>query len=159
MSETIISLGSNLGDKGKNIKIALEALNLIPETKVIAISKMYETKPLGVPNKQDNYMNCCAKISTNLRPQIFMGCLLGIEAAMGRKRIHRFCERIIDLDMIFYEDMQIDEKNLVVPHPRAMSRAFVLVPLSDICPDMKFKGIDFSKEYRECDKSILIKIK
>ena len=133
LAEAIIALGSNLGEKEKNINFALKSVDLIPETKVIKISDLYETKPVEVPNKQQTYLNCCAKIVTELSPQILLGTLLGIESAMGRKRTFRFCERIIDIDLIFYENEKIDEKNLSLPHPRAMERAFVLVPLADIC--------------------------
>lgn len=158
LAETIISLGSNLGDRQKNITLAIESINLLPETKVINISKMYETIPFQVPDTQHNYINCCAKIFTGLSPQIFLGSLLGIEAAMGRKRKYRFCERIIDIDLIFYEDQYINEKNITVPHPRAMERAFVLVPLNDICENMQFKDINFGEHYKNCDKSILINL-
>ncbi len=157
LPEAIISLGSNLGEKEKNIGFALNSINLIPETKLSKISNLYETKPLGVPNEQPNYLNCCAKIFTELSPQILLGALLGVEAAMGRERKFRFCERIIDIDLIFYENEVINEKNLILPHPRAMERAFVLVPLADICENMRFKNIDFREVYKKCDKSLLIK--
>lgn len=157
LSEAVISLGSNLGEREKNINFALESVNLIPETKVVKVSKLYETKPFGVPNEQQNYLNCCAKISTELSPQILLGALLGIEAAMGRERKFRFCERIIDIDLIFYENEKLNEKNLTLPHPRAMQRAFVLAPLADLCENMQFKNMDFRKAYETCDKSILIK--
>ncbi|MDO4200102.1 MAG: 2-amino-4-hydroxy-6-hydroxymethyldihydropteridine diphosphokinase [Clostridia bacterium] len=156
LAEAIISLGSNLAEKEQNIKHALESINLIPETKVIRVSKLYETLPFGVPNEQPNYLNCCAIISTELSPQILLGALLGIEAAMGRERKFRFCERIIDIDLIFYENEKINQKNLTLPHPRAFERAFVLVPLADICKNMQFKNINFREDYERCDKSILI---
>lgn len=154
--EAVIALGSNLGEREKNINNALKSINLLPETKIIKVSGLYETKPYKVPSEQQNYINCCAKISTNLSPEILLGALLGIESAMGRKRKFRFCERIIDIDLIFYENEKIDEKNLTLPHPRAFERAFVLVPLSDICENMQFKNINFRSAYDSCDKSILI---
>ena len=157
LSEAVISIGSNLGEKEKNINFAIESINSVPETKIIKVSGLYETVPFGVPNEQPNYLNCCAKISTKLSAQILLGTLLGIESAMGRKRKFRFCERIIDIDLIFYENEKIIEKNLTVPHPRAFERAFVLVPLADICENMQFKNINFQKAYQMCDKSILIK--
>ena len=157
LAEAIISLGSNLGEKEKNINYAINSVNLIPETKIIKVSGLYETTPVGVPNEQPNYLNCCAKISTELTPQMLLGALLGIESAMGRKRKFRFCERIIDIDLIFYENEKINEKYLTLPHPRAMQRAFVLVPLADICENMRFKNIDFRKAYEKPDKSALIK--
>ena len=158
LAETIVSLGSNLGDRQKNINLALASIDLLPETKIIKTSKMYETYPFQVPEIQNNYINCCAKVFTELSPQIFLGSLLGIEAAMGRKRKHRFCERVIDLDLIFYEDIHVNQKNIVIPHPCAMQRAFVLVPLSDVCENMQFKNIDFRNYYENCDKSILINL-
>lgn len=158
LAETIVSIGSNLGDKKQNILSSIEYINLLPETHVTEISKIYKTLPFKTPNKQDNYMNCCAKVLTELSPQIFLGALLGIEAAMGRKRKFKFCERIIDIDLIFYENLHINEKNIIVPHPRAMQRAFVLVPLNDICKDFTFKNINFREHYAVCDKSILINL-
>lgn len=157
LPEAVISLGSNLGEKENNINFALKSINLIPETKIIKVSKLYETAPHGVPNEQPNYLNCCAKILTELSPQMLLVALLGVESAMGRERKFRFCERIIDIDLIFYENEKIAEKNLILPHPRAWERAFVLVPLADICENMKFKKINFREAYEKCDKSILIK--
>ena len=113
MAETIVALGSNLGDRKRNLESALEYINLLPETKVTKTSKMYETLPFNVPDIQNNYINCCTKVVTELSPQIFLGSLLGIEAAMGRKRKHKFSERIIDLDLIFYENEIINEKNII----------------------------------------------
>ena len=157
LAEAIISLGSNLKEREKNINFALKSINLVPETKVIKISELYETKPCEVLNPQPNYLNCCAKILTNLSPQILLGALLGVESAMGRERKFRFCERIIDIDLIFYENEKINEKNLILPHPRAMERTFVLVPLADICENLQFKNNHFQNAYKNCDKSILIK--
>ncbi len=157
LAEAIISLGSNLGEKEKNINFALKSIDLIPETKIVTVSKIYETKPFEVPNPQPSYLNCCAKVLTVLSPQILLGALLGVESAMGRERKFKFCERIIDIDLIFYENEIINEKNLILPHPKAMERAFVLVPLAEICKNLKFKNIDFQNAYENCDKSILIK--
>lgn len=159
LAEAIVAFGSNLGNRTENINRAIEAINLLPETSIIDTSNFYETEPFGVPDAQNNYINLCAKVSTDLSPQILLGCLLGIESAMGRKRPYRFCSRIIDLDLIFYENQIINEKNLTLPHPRALERAFVLVPMHDLCKNGSFGEINFSKEYEKCDKSKTIPIK
>lgn len=159
LPEAVISLGSNLGDKINSIKTAIRAINLLPETKITDISNFYETEPFGVTEKQNTYVNCCAKVVTEFEPSVLLGTLLGIEVAMGRERPCRFCSRIIDLDLIFYENKILNEKNLILPHPRAFERAFVLVPLHDICQSGEFSGINFRESYEKCDRKKIILIK
>lgn len=145
MSEAVLSLGSNLGERVGNLEKAIQSLNTLEKTSVIRISKFYETEPFGTPEKQNKYINCCAWISTELNPEILMGACLGIESAMGRVRTHRFCARTIDIDILLYEDLEINSVNLILPHPRMLERNFVLVPLNDICPGLKFKSWNFQK--------------
>lgn len=145
MSEAVLSLGSNLGERVGNLEKAIQSLNTLEKTSVVRISKFYETEPFGTPEKQNKYINCCVLISTKLNPEILMGACLGIESAMGRVRTHRFCARTIDIDILLYEDLEINSVNLILPHPRMLERNFVLVPLNDVCPRLKFKSWNFQK--------------
>lgn len=145
MSEAVLSLGSNLGERMSNLKNAIQALDNLEKTSVVKVSKFYETEPFGTQEKQSKYINCCAVISTELSPEMLMGACLGIEAAMGRVRTHRFCARTIDIDILLYENLEVNLANLTLPHPRMLERNFVLVPLNDICPGLKFKSWNFQK--------------
>lgn len=145
MNEAVLSLGSNLGERVDNLEKAIRSLNNLEKTSVVKISKFYETEPFRTPEKQNKYINCCALVSTELSPEMLMGACLGIESAMGRTRTHRFCARTIDIDILLYEDLKINSLSLILPHPRMLERNFVLVPLNDICPKLKFKSWNFQK--------------
>lgn len=132
MHEVFVSLGSNLGDRIQNINKALNSLKTLCQTKLIQTSKMHETEPVGVPDKQNLYINCCAKLETYLSPQTFLGACLGIESALGRVRTFKNSSRIIDIDLLTYDNLIINTKELIIPHPRMHERDFVMVPLSEI---------------------------
>ncbi len=152
VAEAILSLGSNLGDRVKNLNDALKAINSLCQTKIIRASNFYETEPFGVQEEQENYINCCVKVSTDLSSEMLLGGLLGIESAMGRKRTHRFCSRTIDIDLLLYDNEVQNKKNLVLPHPRMFERGFVLVPMSEICENMQFGNLNFRNAFENCDK-------
>ncbi len=152
MAEVILSMGSNMGNRTQNINLAIDALKKLPETKILKISKFYETEPAEVNEIQNKYINCCVKIGTDLSPHMLMGICLGIEAAIGRERPYEHSPRIIDIDILAYENEIISEKNLTLPHPRMKTRAFVLIPLKDICPNMEFKNINFKNNFENCEK-------
>ncbi len=153
MNEALLALGSNIGDREKNLDFAIKSVGSVPSTVVLAISNFYVTEPFGVPDKQNNYINCCIKIKTTFSSESLLGVCLGIEAAMGRKREHRFASRIIDIDLLLYEDEKKSTQELTVPHPRIKERAFVLVPLNDICPQQSFRGFDFSEAFNKLKKT------
>lgn len=132
MHDVFLSLGSNLGDRHENIKKALNALDGLCDTKLINTSNMYETEPFGVPNKQNLYINCCAHIKTKLSPHALLGACLGIESALGRKRTFKNEARIIDIDVLTYDNITTNTEELILPHPRMHERSFVLSPLSEI---------------------------
>ena len=148
LKEAVIELGANLGDRQRNIDAAVQALGKLPETRVIAVSKYYETAPHDVPDKKNDYINCCVKLETALLPETLLGACLGIEAAMGRVRQYKNQARIIDVDLLLYEGENRDTKDLQLPHPRMLERAFVLVPLLDLYPDGNALGLDFSGALR-----------
>ena len=158
MNIVYISIGTNIGDKLKNINDALDAINHLPDTNVDAVSAVYETAPWGY-TEQDNFYNICASVRTELSPNGFLGACLGIEAAFGRERPFKNAPRIIDIDVLLYNDMELSSHELTIPHPRMSERGFVLVPLKDILPDMKIGNLDFEIAYKMCDKKGIFKVK
>lgn len=137
MAKAFVGFGTNMGDRNDNICAALESLNLIPNTQVISVSQIYETKPWGYLN-QPNFLNGVAEVETSLSPSALLGALLGIEAAMGRIRTIKNGPRVIDLDLLMYDNIHLITDELVLPHPRMMERAFVLKPLIDLNPKEEF---------------------
>lgn len=149
MNEAILSLGSNLGNRKENLQLAIKKINSLNNTTVDSVSSFYETEPFGVPDKQNKYINCCIKVSTNLNPENLLKKCLQIESSMGRTRPYRFAPRIIDIDLLLYENEIINTEKLTLPHPRMKERLFVLLPMSDICKDLKFKLWDFKKDFEQ----------
>lgn len=147
MNEAILSLGSNIGNRKKNLSHAIKQINNIKHTKVDAVSSFYETVPFETPDKQRKYINCCIKISTELKPEALLEKCLQIEALMGRTRPYKFAPRVIDIDLLLYENEIINTPNLTLPHPRMENRPFVLAPLSEICDGLKFKSWDFKENF------------
>ncbi len=137
----LLSLGTNIGDRAENIQNALDAIGLLPKTKVLRASSLYETEPVGYADQQSFY-NIAAEVESAFEPAEMLGACLGIEAALGRVREFKNGPRIIDIDIIFAEDMIINEENLIVPHPRYHERRFVLVPLLELYPDGVIFGIN-----------------
>jgi len=152
----IIALGSNIGNRKKNLEKAIEAINNIPYTDVIKASSVYETEPVDYL-RQDNFYNIVVEVKSLFEPNEMLGICLGIESGLGRIRGIKNGPRIIDLDVIFAEDKKIKTKNLTIPHQRYNERRFVLAPLLEICPKGSFYGIDF-KEYIDKVKDQKIEI-
>lgn len=146
----VVAFGSNLGDREKNIKDAVSALDRTVGTKVLQVSEIYETEPIDCADDL-SYLNGCLVAESSFSPNEMLGILLGIESAMGRERPYFNAPRIIDMDLIFAFDgekeVKVSSENLTLPHPRAMQRNFVLTPLADIFCDKNIFGVcDFSKE-------------
>lgn len=132
MTICYLGIGSNLGDRRKNIKAAVKEINLLKNTKVIKASKLIETKPQGGPVNQNNFLNGALKIRTAFSPVLLLKQLKQIERKLGRKKAVRNGPRVIDLDILLYADRIINTKSLVVPHPRMFGRDFVITPLAEI---------------------------
>ncbi len=139
--EYIISVGTNMGDRKENIERSIEAINLLPYTDVIRQSSLYETEPVGYA-RQQNFYNILLVVDSIFEPNEMLGACLGIESGFGRLRTVRFGPRIIDLDIIFAEDQEIESRNLLVPHPRYQERRFILEPLLELFPDGMVYGTD-----------------
>jgi len=120
-----LGIGSNLGNRRKNITAALRKINNLQDTKLIKVSPAIETKPVGAPAGSGDFLNAAAKIKTNLSAFSLLHKLKKIEKDIGRKNSRRNAPRVIDLDILFYGNMIINSKALVVPHPRMFEREFV----------------------------------
>lgn len=132
--EAFLSLGTNLGDRQGYLKAAIESLkkNAI---NLLALSPIYETEPIGVLD-QPNFLNMVIKIETDLTPEELLKVTMEIEQEQHRVRVKRWGPRTLDIDILFYDDLVIDNPpTLLVPHPRASERAFILLPLNDIAPN------------------------
>ena len=142
VATVFIGLGSNLGDSGRIIAQALDELDRLPKTAVAAASHLYRCAPWGVTDQPD-FVNAAAMLSTELSPAELLQALLAIERAHGRDRAAelRWGPRVLDLDVLLYDDRVIDEPGLTVPHSRMHQRAFVLAPLLEIAPQAQIPGI------------------
>ncbi len=135
IATAFIALGSNLGDRKAYLTWAVERLGQLPDTRVLAISRWMENPPVGGP-PQEMFLNGVVQIETTLPPQVLLQHLRRIEIDLGRpsERI-RWGPRVIDLDLLTYGDLLLDEPELTLPHPRLHQRHFVLSPLAEIAPD------------------------
>lgn len=132
METCYLGVGANLGNRRKNILLAIEKLNRIKNTKVLKASKLIETEAVGGPKGQPKYLNGALKIRTALTPSVLLKALKKIEKEIGRTPSVRWGPRLIDLDILLYGDKLIRTKYLEVPHPYMFKRDFVLEPLRQI---------------------------
>ena len=135
MSFAYIALGSNLGDKEKNLRRALLLLTQ-QGVDVVRVSSFLSTEPYGVTD-QPQFLNAVACVRTSLVSLALLDVLLATELAMGRVRLRHWGERNIDLDLLLYEDVVLDMPRLRLPHPDMQNRDFVLLPLAEIAPELK----------------------
>jgi 2-amino-4-hydroxy-6-hydroxymethyldihydropteridine diphosphokinase len=139
LTEIGVGLGSNIGDKPANI---LRALALLEERKVLtvtAVSPIYKTAPWGFL-QQDAFANACALARTNLDPARLLAAVKAVETDMGRTETVRWGPRLIDIDILFYGDHELETPDLSLPHREIFNRAFVLVPLAEIAPELHLGG-------------------
>lgn len=134
-----VALGSNLQDPEQQVLRAFEELNGLPQTRVVAKSALYRTAPVGYDNQPD-FVNAAAEVSTELEPLALLRALLALETAHGRERPFPNAPRVLDLDLLFYDDLAMHDPELTLPHPRLHERGFVLFPLADIAPDLAVPG-------------------
>lgn len=134
-----IGLGSNLENPPAQLRAALAAIHQLPNTQLMNQSSLYRAAPVGYSDQPD-FVNAVAKISTALSPQALLQALLGIEHQQGRERTFRNAPRILDLDVLLYDDLQLHEQGLTIPHPQMHLREFVLRPLLEIAVDVCIPG-------------------
>jgi 2-amino-4-hydroxy-6-hydroxymethyldihydropteridine diphosphokinase len=137
MTRAHVALGSNLGDRMATLDAAVRALDADERTHVMAVSRVYESKPVGGP-EQGPYLNAVAVLETDRDPHSLLDLLLLTEDRLGRVRAERWGPRTADLDLILYDGPPVSSPDLTVPHPRARERAFVLVPLMEVDPYASF---------------------
>lgn len=136
MSTAYIGLGSNMGDKLGNLNDALSNIKKLSDTTISLVSSVYQTAPEGYKD-QDWFLNAVVRLETSLSAQSLLKELLNIENQMGRVRTIHWGPRVIDLDILLYNMNTINQPDLIIPHPRIMERAFVLVPLLEIEPQLE----------------------
>ena len=134
MNKVYLSLGSNLGEREKNLARALQGLEK-RGIKILRRSTIYETEPVEI-REQAWFLNCVVEVETNLPPQKLMKLLLEIERELGRRRDVKYGPRTIDLDILLYADLVVNEPQLTIPHPKMAARRFVLAPLAEIAPQV-----------------------
>jgi 2-amino-4-hydroxy-6-hydroxymethyldihydropteridine diphosphokinase len=134
-----VGLGSNLGDAAATLRLALESLDRLPATRLLRASRLYRTPAWG-NTEQPDFVNAVALLHTSLDARALLDGLLGIERSFGRVRRERWGPRVLDLDLLLHGDSVIDEPGLHVPHPHLTERAFVLLPLLEIDPDVVVPG-------------------
>lgn len=144
MSIAYIALGTNLGDKEKNLKQALLFL-MQQGVEVIKVSSFMLTEPYGVLD-QPKFLNAVCEVNTYLEPCALLRTLLAVEQAMGRVRLRRWGERNIDLDLLIYENFIMNTPLLTLPHPDMQNRDFVLLPLAEISPELMHPVLNKSME-------------
>ena len=140
MARAYIGLGSNLGDREATLRRAVDLLGAEPGIDVLAVSDLRETEPVGVVD-QPRFVNAAATIETGLDPRALLDVLLAVEQRLGRVRDGtHWGPRVVDLDLLLYGDVVLDEPGLRVPHPRLHERRFALEPLAELDPDLGVPG-------------------
>lgn len=139
--QAAIGLGGNLGDAAATLREALHALDQLPGTRLLRASPLYRTPAWGKTDQPD-FVNAAALVETTLGARALLDALLEVERRFGRRREAgpQWGPRLIDLDLLLYGDQAVDEPGLRVPHPHLHERAFALLPLADIAPDMPVPG-------------------
>ena len=140
MVRAFVALGSNLGDTQAHLRLALEALARLPQTRLVAQSRLYRTPPWGVLD-QPPVLNAAVELETALAPHALLDELSAIEQAAGRLREgERWGPRTLDLDLLHVDGVVLNDARLTLPHPRIAERAFVLLPLAELAPELDLPG-------------------
>lgn len=154
MAEALIGFGGNLGDVGATIARAIDMFCDGETVRLLARSSHYRTAPWGI-TEQPAFLNCCIAVETALPPRDLLARALRIERDLGRDRSSapRWGPRRIDIDLLAYDDVTIDEPGLTLPHPRLFDRPFVVVPLAEIRPDRVISGRRLQQAAEAADRS------
>ena len=144
-----LSLGSNVGNRENYLINAIDNISKIDNVSLDNISSIYETDPVGY-TAQDRFLNMAASINTSLDAEALLAELQRIERLMKRKREIRWGPRTIDIDMLLYDDLTFETPKLTIPHLRMFERAFVLVPLKEICSERELFGIIIDDAIKKC---------
>lgn len=159
LATVFMGIGSNLGNREKNLRLAVNRIMEVTGCDVTE-SSVYETEPMGF-HADTRFLNMVARIETDFTPGVLLSVILDIELSMGRKRnMHHYASRVIDIDILFYGNEIINDKSLIVPHPRLHERKFVLVPLAEMEPGFVhplFNKTIFSLLESCTDRSVVVK--
>jgi 2-amino-4-hydroxy-6-hydroxymethyldihydropteridine diphosphokinase len=150
--KAVVALGSNLGDRFDFLQKAVDKINSFKEIEILKISSVYETLPVGGP-EQGNYLNAVISVNTELEAEELLFKLLLIELDLGRQREIVWGPRTIDLDLIWFENQTINLDNLVLPHPRAHERCFVIKPWLEIEPEARIGNTEIQEFLKDLDCS------
>jgi len=146
----VLSIGSNLGERRNNLQGAVDSLADTPEVWVTAVSPVYETEPVDAPDGSDDFLNAILLLDTTLSARTLLERALAVESAYGREPSEvRNAPRTLDVDLIVLGDRRANDDDLVLPHPRAGERAFVLIPWLDVEPDAEIPGVGLVAELVE----------
>lgn len=140
MAEAALGLGSNLGDRQAHLAGAVRALGAWEGIAVSGVSSLWETPPWGIED-QPHFLNACVLIETSLSPIAVLDACLAIERDHGRERSLRWGPRTLDMDVLYYDDVEMADDRLILPHPRMLLRSFVLAPLTEIAPEKLISGV------------------
>ena len=146
MATAYIGLGSNIGEREYNLKIAVKLLGETGGVVVTNVSSIYETTPIGYLNQPD-FLNAVIQLDTTLDPKDLLRATKQIEKKEKRQRGVHWGPRTIDLDILLYDDLELEDSELRLPHPEARERAFVLVPLVEIAPELTYPGGKKARDY------------
>lgn len=158
MSHVYIGLGSNLDHPRTQIESAFSELDALSETQLLKRSALFQSAPVG-PQDQPDYINAAALLETSLAPEALLDALQAIELTHGRERIIRWGARTLDLDILLYDEQEMDTERLTVPHAQLRERGFVLGPLRDINPELTLPGGEsITSLWQQCDKTGLSRL-
>jgi 2-amino-4-hydroxy-6-hydroxymethyldihydropteridine diphosphokinase len=135
MAHALVAIGSNLGDRARQLRQSVSGLARLPQTRVLSRSGWHETRPIGGPAGQELFLNAAALLSTSLTPEDLLEQLHRIEEQLGRTRFERWAARTVDLDLLLYDAVEV-QSALMLPHPRMAFRRFVLEPAVEVAPWM-----------------------
>lgn len=155
MPTAYLALGSNLADRRQLLADALTALARHPQNRLAGISPVYETKAVRLPGQDDqpDFLNMVVRVETDLPPLALLDLCLNIEQQLGRVRRERWGPRTVDLDVLLHGDTVLNDDRLTLPHPRMKERAFVLVPLTDLAPDLLIDGEPVHRHLDRLDRT------
>jgi 2-amino-4-hydroxy-6-hydroxymethyldihydropteridine diphosphokinase len=154
-----VAFGSNLKDPQHQVEQAIQAIKNTSDILLIRASSLYKTAPVGYDN-QDDFINAVAEVKTDLAPLELLRRLLGIEDSFGRERPFPNAPRVLDLDLLLYDDVTINTAELTLPHPRMHERGFVMIPLAEIAPTIKISQHGDADELAaRCDNQGVEKLK
>ncbi|CUW86506.1 2-amino-4-hydroxy-6-hydroxymethyldihydropteridine pyrophosphokinase [Agrobacterium pusense] len=155
MTVAALGLGGNIGDAAAAMARALRELDAHGDCRLMAVSNLYRTPPWGKTDQAD-FFNCCALVETALSAPALLELCLNIEKGMKRVRTERWGPRTIDIDVLTFGNQSIVTESIEVPHPRMTERAFVLMPLADIAPDLQVRGKSVREWLQQADKSGIV---